>query len=194
MVHHDIKTVLRDLKACLQVLRSEHTCRRPPMGPYSTMPPNIGLVSESISTPGISIVHATSLRNIRLYDSYLGPVRVYANVGLFEQYETSMIHHRTELDEPFYSYEWILYPPRQVRGNVPKGTLLELCIVPKSTYHKAPEVEKQKQVDLAVKVKAALEEFHKEVVERKGKDRLWGGDVGILVGDDVPLCPCCGAT
>jgi hypothetical protein len=194
MVDHDIKTVLRDLKACLEILRSKHTCRRPPMGPYSTLPPNIGLVSESSSTRGISIVHATSLRDIRLYDSYPGPVRVYANVGLFELYETSMVHHRTELDEPFYSFEWLLYPPRQVRGNVPKGTLAEICIEPKSTYHKATDVEKQRQVDLAVKVKAALEEFHKEVVERKGKERLWGGDVRILVGDEATVCPCCGAT
>lgn len=64
--------------------------------------------------------------------------------------------------------------------------------MPKSTYRSAAEEEKQRQVDLAVKVKTALEEFHKEVVERKGKDRLWGGDVRILVGDQVRVCPCCG--
>lgn len=193
MVEADIKTVLRSLRGCLEILRGKNTCRRSPMGPYSTMPPNIVLLSETNSTPGISIIHASSLRDIRLYDSYPGPVRVYADVGLFEQYEASMVYHRTESNEPFHSYEWILYPLSSVRANVAEGTLVELCIVPKSTYRSAAEEEKQRQVNLAVKVKAALEEFHKEVVQRKGKDRLWGGDVRILVGDQVQVCPCCGA-
>lgn len=61
---------------------------------------------------------------------------------------------------------------------------VEICLVSKDGDDQG--------LHLAVKVKAALEEFHEEVVKRKGKERLWKGKVKILVGDDIPVCPCCG--
>ena len=45
-----------------------------------------------------------------------------------------------------------------------------------------------------MKVKEALDIFHREVIERIGNSGVWGGKVRILVGDDVPVCPCCGTT
>jgi hypothetical protein len=189
----DIKTVIHQLGSCLDILRSKHVCRRLTKGPYSNVPPNIGVSSEARPALGISVVHAKSLRDIRLYDSYPGPVRVYADIGLFEVHETNLVNRR-ETEEPFKSYDWILYPINAIRANVAKGTVVEICMVPKNSWRKVGRTEKQMQLDLALRIKAALEKFHEEVVERKGKDRLWGGDVRILVGDQVPVCPCCGAT
>ena len=48
-----------------------------------------------------------------------------------------------------------------------------------------------RELQLAVDIKKALDEFHKAAEKVDGTDGHWGV-LKILVGDDIPACPCCG--
>ena len=62
---------------------------------------------------------------------------------------------------------------------------LEICLVP----HKGGDTGHHLQ--LAMDIKEALDNFHKAAKEVDGTDGHWGV-LKILVGDDIPACPCCG--
>jgi hypothetical protein len=153
------------------------------------MPSDAGVKSAAIHGRGLAIVHAASLKDMRLYTPYAGPTRLYIDVGLLKMCELDL-SNKTEKVEPFKSYDWALYPldrSRLSKEQMAVGNIgVEFCLVSKKGDPAA--------LDLAVKVKDALEEFHEEIVKRKGKDRLWKGTVKVLIGDDIPVCPCCGTT
>ena len=185
----EIASLLAQLEPSLEILRSKHTCRRPRQGIYSLIPPNLGANSEVSQSDILAIRHAATIRDIRAYTPYAGPARLYIDIGLFIPYEVDL-DDKTERVEPFKSYDWALYPIDSIRLSPQQmakcNASVEICLV-------STEGD-QVGLDLAVNVKRALEEFHKEVVKRKGRDRLWQGKVRILVGDEVPVCPCCGTT
>jgi hypothetical protein len=58
---------------------------------------------------------------------------------------------------------------------------LEICLVPRDAGH----------LQLAMDIKDALDKFHEAAKEVDGTDGHWGV-LKILVGDDIPPCPCCG--
>lgn len=186
---NEIDSLLAQYEPCLDILSSRHTCRTVKYGLYSVSPPNAGMKSAAIHGRGLAIVHAASFKDMRLYTPYAGPARLYIDVGLFKMCELDL-SNKTERVEPFKSYDWALYPldrSRLSKEQMAVGNIgVEFCLVSKHGD--------QAGFDLAVKVKDALEEFHEEVVKRKGKDRLWKGTVKVLIGDDIPVCPCCGTT
>jgi hypothetical protein len=184
---NEMTSLLVGLEPSLEILRSKDTCRRLRQGLYSLIPPNLPANSTASQGGVLSVRHAASIRDIRGYTPYAGPTRLYIDIGLFIPYRVEL-DYKTEQVEPFKSYDWALYPIDRVRlsdEEMAKGNAsVEICLV-------STEGD-QVGLDLAVKVKRVLEEFHEEVVKRKGKDRLWKGKVRILVGDEVPVCPCCG--
>ena len=63
---------------------------------------------------------------------------------------------------------------------------LELCLVSRDGDYLL--------LDLAVKVKHALEKYREDMLRRQENDRIRQGVVRILVGEEIPVCPCCGTT
>jgi hypothetical protein len=185
---NEILSLLGQYEPCLDILRFRHVCRRLRYGLYSLKPPNLG-PNSTTDYSGLVISHATKISALRLYEPYAGPARVYIDIDLFRPYESDL-DRKTEQVEPFKSYDWALYPISRARlsdEQMAKGKAsVEFCIVSTKGH--------QSGLDLAVRVKEALEQFHNIVVARKGKDRLWKGEVKILVGDEIPVCPCCGTT
>lgn len=183
---NEIGSLLAQYEPCLEIFQSTNVCRRLRHGLYSHRPPNGGRNPAGCSL-GISIVHAAKIKDIRLYSPYAGLTRLYIDIGLLKLHESDL-DNRTERVEPFKSYDWALYPldrNRLSEAEMAKGNAsLEICLVSRA----GDEAGRA----LAMKVKKALEEFHEEVVERKGKDRLWKGTVTILLGDQISRCPCCG--
>jgi len=188
-IGNEMTSLLVQLEPSLELLRSKHTCRRVRQGIYSLIPPNLGADSKVSQGGVLAIRHAASIRDIRAYTPYAGPTRLYIDIALFVPYKVEL-DNKTEQVEPFKSYDWALYPIDSIRVSpkeMAKGNAsVEICLV-------STEGD-QAGLDLAVSFKRALEEFHEEVVKRKGKNRLWKGKVRILVGDEVPVCPCCGTT
>jgi len=186
---NEMTSLLVQLEPSLEILRSKQLCRRLRQGLYSLIPPNLAANSTVIQGGVLSVRHAASIRDIRAYTPYAGPIRLYIDIGLFIPHRREL-EYKTEQVEPFKSYDWALYPIDRVRlsdEEMAKGNAsVEICLV-------STEGD-QVGLDLAVEVKRVLEEFHEEVVKRKGKNRLWKGKVRILVGDEVPVCPCCGTT
>jgi len=187
-IGYEIGSLLRQVEPSLEVLRSKHVCRRLKQGLYSLIPPNLGDNSTISQGAGIMVVHEASMKNIRLYVPYAGPVRLYLDIERFRPYEVDL-NNKTERVEPFKSYDWALYPIDRIRlgeEEMAKGNAsVEICLVSK--------IGDEAGLDLAVKVKQALAEFHEEVIGRKGKERLWKGKVRVLVGDEISVCPCCGS-
>ena len=184
---NEIESLLAQYEPCLDILRPIHTCWRFRHGLYASRPANCGM-DEAGQYIGIYIVHAASVKDIRLYEPYAGPVRLYLDIGLLKLYENNLTN-KTERVEPFKSYDWALYPIDRIRlgeEEMARGNAsVEICLVSK--------IGDEAGLDLAVKVKQALADFHEEVIGRKGKERLWKGKVRVLVGDEIPVCPCCGS-
>jgi len=186
---NELPTIVAQAEPSLSILRSRFTCRRLEEGLYSGTPPSASKKTDLGRGPGMTIVHATSMDD-KLNRSYEGLTRIYINIAFFIRYRDNLSHMSARNLEPFKSYGWLLHRMSSYRltdmepaSSVPS---LELCLVSREGD--------QKGLELALEVKEVLERYRKDVLDRKGKDRIRHGEVRILVGDEVPVCPCCGMT
>lgn len=180
-----IKKILKSTGTLHQTLRAKHTCGRQPHGPYSNTP----LYADQT---GIVNIHASNIEDIRLPRPYPAHVRVYVNIAIYKPYQgvldINMNMVQSAMD-PYSSYDRLLYrvPVRtreRTSGNMFDAidTVVELCIV--------TEEGNKEQNALALKVKRAYERYISHTAQSKGPP--CGGELRILIGDQVPVCPCCG--
>ena len=180
-----IKQIFRSTGTLHQTLRAKQTCGRLPNGRYSNPP----LYADQT---GIAIVHASNIQDIRMPRPFPAHVRLYVNIAIFKPYrgvlDISMNMVQSAMD-PYTSYDRLLYyVPDRTKGEHTMETLdaidtvVELCIV--------TEEGNKEHHDLALKVKRAYERYITHTAQSKGTP--CGGELRILVGDQVPVCPCCG--
>jgi hypothetical protein len=186
---NELPTIVAQLEPSLSILRSRVTCRRLEDGLYSGSPPSASKNTDLGRGPGMNIIHATSIDD-KLDRSYEGLTRIYIDIAFFVRYNDNLSQRSARNLEPFKSYGWLLHRMSSYRmtDTEPASAVpsLELCLVSRDGDHWG--------LDLALEVKEALDKYRKDVLDRKGKDRIRHGGVRILVGDEVPVCPCCGMT
>jgi hypothetical protein len=180
-----IKDVLKSTATLQHIVRANHTCGRLPNGPYSKTPL---LVVQT----GITNIHASRIEDLRLSRPYPAHVRVYINIAIFEPYQGALditMNMVQSAMDPYSSYDRLLYyAPAWTKENCSEelfdalDIIVELCIV--------TEEGDTEQHELAMKVKGAYERYVDHTAKSKGPP--CGGELRILVGDQVPVCPCCG--
>ena len=147
---------------------------------------------------GLSIIHQRRLESMHSYP--LGPTRIYTttkhldNTELlvlslcFDRHEKPFFRSRTPIRSSDSTTDapssWASLYGSGKRESALKNVNLEICLVP----HKEGNAE---QLQLAMDIKNALDKFHKAAKKVDGTDGHLGV-LKILVGDDIPPCPCCG--
>jgi hypothetical protein len=186
---NELPTIVAQLEPSLSILRSRATCRRLKDGLYSGNPPCASKNTALDRGPAMTVIHAASMDD-KLNRPYEGLTRIYINITFFVRYKDNLSQMSARNLEPFKSYGWLLHRLSSYRmtDTEPASTVpsLELCLVSRDGD--------QSGLDLALKVKEALEKYREDVLARKEKDRIRQGEVRILVGDEIPVCPCCGTT
>jgi hypothetical protein len=144
---------------------------------------------------GLSIIHQKRLESMHTYP--LGPTRIYTttkhldNTDLlvlslcFDRQKKPFFQSRTPIRNSDSATDsapsWASFFGSGRRESALQKVNLEICLVPYKEGH----------VQLASDIKDALDKFHKAAKKVDGTDGHWGV-LKILVGDDVPPCPCCG--
>jgi hypothetical protein len=153
---------------------------------------------------GLSIIHQKRLEPMHSYP--LGPTRIYTTTKYLDKLGG---HRYLELlvlllcfdrqNKPFFRSRTPFRETEVASGSAPSWSSihgsgrreaalqkvnLEICLVP---YKEGDAGHLQ----LAMDIKDALDKFHKAAKEMDGTDGHWGV-LKILVGDDIPPCPCCG--
>jgi hypothetical protein len=184
---NELPTIVAQLESSLSILISRVTCRRLEEGLYS-MNHSCAIRNTDLDRgPGMTIIHATSMDD-KLNRSYEGLTRIYIDIAFFVRYKDNLSHMSARNLEPFRSYGWLLHRMSSYRmtDTEPASTVpsLELCLVSRNGD--------RRRLDLALEVKEALDKYRKDVLDQKAKDKIRHGEVRVLVGDEVPVCPCCG--
>lgn len=155
---------------------------------------------------GLTIIHQQRLESMHSYP--LGPTRIYTTTKSMEKLG---VHRYFDLKEivlslcfdrhknPFFlsrtrsrnsdvapgsTLSWASIHGSGKRESALQKVYLEICLMP----HNAGDA---RELQLAVDIKKALDQFHNAFEKVDGTDGHWGG-LKILVGDDIPACPCCG--
>jgi hypothetical protein len=155
-------------------------------------------------TTGLSIIHQERLEPMLAYP--LGPTRIYTTTKYLDMLGGRrylellvLVLCFDRLSGPFFRSRTPLRASDAASGSTPswssihgsgmreaalKKVNLEICLVPDKEGDAG-------HLQLAIDIKDALDKFHKAARELDGTDGHWGV-LKILVGDDIPPCPCCG--
>jgi hypothetical protein len=147
----------------------------------------------------LSIIHQKRLESMHSYP--LGPTRVYATTKDLNKFGIhldllvlSLCFDREK--NPFFRSRTPIRDSEAASGSATSWSSiygsgrheaalqkvnLEICLVPRDAGH----------LQLAMDIKDALDKFHEAAKKVDGTDGHWGV-LKILVGDDIPPCPCCG--
>lgn len=186
----DTRSVLDEATRSWSVFRNIDMCVTLGQGIFSVFPPVAD--SDILSQSGMRVIHNGTFSTLRYIYNYPGPTRIYLGTDWLEAYRNSL-SVRSDSREPFRSYGWAMYlsAPRRnwsdERIAAFKRSSMVLCIVPRGFG------DRKAQDSLSREVKEALELFHQEACKTKGDARLWKDRIKILVGEEVPACPCCGS-
>lgn len=186
----DTRSILDEVTRSWSIFREVDMCVVLGQGIFSVFPAVAD--SDLNSQTGMRIIHNGTFDTLRHIYNYPGPSRIYLGTDWLEAHRNSLAQ-RTDTQEPFRSYGWAMYlsAPRRSwsdeRIAAFKRSSMELCIVPRG------DGIKKEQEALARDVKEALELYHEEACKTKGDARLWKDRLKVLVGEEVPACPCCGS-
>lgn len=186
---NELPTIVAQLEPSLSILRSNFTCRRLRDGLYSINASSASRNTDTDPAPCMTILHAAAIDD-RLNRPYEGLARIYINVAFFVRYKDDLSQRSARNLEPFQSYGWLLHSMSSYRMTDAEPTSavpsLELCLVSRDGDYLL--------LNLAVKVKQAFEKYREDMLRRQENDRIRQGVIRILVGEEIPVCPCCGTT
>jgi hypothetical protein len=153
---------------------------------------------------GLSIIHQEQLES--MHSLPLGPTRIYTTtkdlkrLGILRNLELLVLSLCFDIEKkPFFRSRTPIRNSDSASGSAPswssiygsgkresalQNVHLEICLVPYKEGNAG-------QLQLAKDIKEALDNFHGAAKEVDGTDGHWGV-LKILVGDEIPPCPCCG--